>query len=73
MLTKISAHFIHFIWHFFLVISELKTLEWWMSRSILDHLLLFLISRLNKACFPLVINFQINYPIGIIDIPFLSF
>ena len=35
--------------------------------------LFFIISRLNKACFPLVINLQINYLIGIKDIPFLSF
>ena len=37
---------------------ELKTLEWWISRSMLD-LLFFLISRLNYACSPLVNNLQI--------------
>ena len=35
--------------------------------------LFFLISRLNNACSPLVINLQINLAIGIKDIPFLSF
>jgi len=39
--------------------SELKTLEWWISGLMLDPLF-FLISRLNKACSPLVINLQIN-------------
>ena len=39
--------------------TELKTLEWWTSRSMLD-LLFFLISRLNNACSPHVINLQIN-------------
>ena len=43
---------------------ELKTLEWCISRLILD-LHFFLISRLNDACFPLVINLQINLHIGI--------
>jgi len=38
---------------------ELKTLEWWISKSMLD-LLFFLISRLNNACSPLVINLQLN-------------
>ena len=38
---------------------EMKTSEWWISRSMLD-LLFFLISRLNNACYPLVINLQIN-------------
>ena len=35
--------------------------------------LFFLISRLNIACSPLIFNLQINYPIRIKDIPFLSF
>ena len=39
--------------------AELKTLEWRISLSMLD-LLFFLISRLNYACSPLVINLQIN-------------
>ena len=51
--------------------TELKTLEWWISRSML-LLLFFLISRLNNACSPLFLNLQIKYPIGIIDIPFSS-
>ena len=52
--------------------SELKTLEWWISRSMLD-LLYFLISRLNNACSPIAFNLQIKLPIGIKDIPFQSF
>ena len=36
-------------------------------------LLFFKISRLNNACSPLVYNPQINQPIGIKDISFLSF
>ena len=32
--------------------------------------LFFLISRLRIACYPLVINLQINLLIGIKDIPF---
>ena len=51
------------------VISELKTLEWWISRLMLNPLF-FLISRLNIACFPHEFNLQINYPIRIKDIPF---
>ena len=35
--------------------SELKTSEWWISKSVLD-LLFFLISRLNNAYSPFVIN-----------------
>ena len=37
---------------------ELKTLVWWILRLMLD-LLFFLISRLNNACFPVVINLKI--------------
>ena len=48
---------------------ELKTLECWISISMLD-LLFFLISRLNYACSPLVNNLQIILLIGIKDIPF---
>ena len=39
--------------------TEPKTLEWWISRLMLD-LLFFLISRLNNTCSALVINLQIN-------------
>ena len=51
-------------YRFFLILTEartleLKTLEWWISRSMLG-LLFFLISRLNNACSPLVINLQIK-------------
>ena len=61
-------------YRFFLILTEartleLKTLEWWISRSMLG-LLFFLISRLNNAWSPLVINLQINQSIGIKDIPF---
>ena len=38
---------------------ELGTLEWWISGLMLDPLF-FLISRLNIACSPLVINLHIN-------------
>ena len=38
---------------------ELGTFEWWISGLRLDPLFL-LISRLNNACSPLVINLQIN-------------
>ena len=38
---------------------ELKTLEWWISRLMLD-LLFFLIFRLNIACSPHEFNLQIN-------------
>ena len=41
------------------ILPEPKTLEWWISRLMLD-LLFFLISRLNKACSLLVINLQTN-------------
>ena len=51
---------------------ELGTFKWWLSGLRLDPLF-FLISRLNYACSPLIINLQINYPIGIKDILFLSF
>ena len=44
------------------------TFEWWISGLMFDPLF-FLISRLNNACSPIVINLQIN-PIGIKDIPF---
>ena len=39
--------------------SELGTFEWWISGLRLNPLF-FLISRLNNACSPLVINLQIN-------------
>ena len=39
--------------------SELGTFEWWISGLKLDPLF-FVISRLNNACSPLVINLQIN-------------
>ena len=38
---------------------ELGTFEWWISGLMHDPLF-FLISRLNNACSPLVINLQIN-------------
>ena len=41
--------------------AELKTLEWRISLSMLD-LRFFLISRLNYACSPLVINLQVRGP-----------
>ena len=49
--------------------SELKTLEWWIQRTMLD-LLFFIIARLNIACSPHGINLRINYQIRIRDIPF---
>ena len=49
--------------------SELGTFEWWISGLMLDPLF-FLILRLDNACSPLVLNLQINLPIGIKDIPF---
>ena len=52
-----------------ITLPELETFEWWISGLMLDPLF-FLISRLNNACSPLVINLQINYPIGIKDTPF---
>jgi len=51
------------------ILSELVTLEWWITGLMLDQLF-FLISRLNIACSPLYINLQINLPIGIRNIPF---
>ena len=42
-----------------LFLKEMRTFEWCISWLILD-LLFFLISRLNNACSPLVINLQIN-------------
>ena len=51
------------------ILSELKTLEWWMSGLMLNPLF-FLISRLNMACFPHEFNLQISRQIGIKDIPF---
>ena len=53
-------------------LPELKTLEWWISGLMLNPLF-FLISRLNNACYPLILNLQINYSIRIKDIPFKSF
>ena len=52
-----------------ITLTELKTLEWWISGLMLNPLI-FLISRLNIACSPLIFNLQINYPIRIKDIPF---
>ena len=52
--------------------SELGTLEWWISGLMLDPLF-FLISRLNMACSPIVINLQINEQIGILGYPILKF
>ena len=49
--------------------TELGTLEWWISELKLNPLF-FLISRLDNPCSPLVINLQINAPIGIKDISF---
>ena len=43
------------------VYSELKTLEWWISGLMLGPLF-FLISRLNNACSPLVINLLFTIP-----------
>jgi len=37
----------------------IKAFEWWISGLMLDPLF-FLISRLNNACSPLVINLKIN-------------
>ena len=39
--------------------SELGTFEWWISGLILDPIFI-LISRINNACSPHVINLQIN-------------
>ena len=44
---------------FMVCYTELGTLEWWISGLMLDPLF-FLISRLNMACSPLVINLQIS-------------
>ena len=52
-----------------ITLTELKTLECWISGLVLNPLF-FLISRLNIACSPLIFNLQINYPIRIKDIPF---
>ena len=49
--------------------SELGTFKRCISGLMLDPLF-FLISRLNNACSPIVINLHINKPIGIKDIPF---
>ena len=43
----------------FVKTPELGTFEWWISGLMLDPLF-FLISRLNNACSPHVINLQIN-------------
>ena len=51
---------------------ELGTFEWWILGLMLDPLF-FLISRLNNACFPFIINLKINKPTGIKDIIILSF
>jgi len=40
-------------------LSELGTLEWWISGLMLDPFF-FLISRLNIACCPYEFNLQIN-------------
>ena len=45
------------------------TFEWWISGLML-HPHFFLISRIDNACSPLVINLQTNLPIRIKDIPF---
>jgi len=37
--------------------TELGTFEWWISGLMLDPLF-FLLSRLNNACYSLVINLQ---------------
>jgi len=44
------------------ITAELGTFEWWISGLRLDPLF-FLISRLNNACSPLVINLHIDKPI----------
>ena len=41
------------------IASELATFEWWISGLMLDPLF-FLISRLNSACSPFIINLKIN-------------
>ena len=43
---------------------------WMVDTGLMLDPLFSLISRLYNACFPLVINLQINLPIGIKDIPF---
>ena len=43
---------------------------WMVDTGLMLDLLFFLISRLDNACFLLVINLQINSPIGMKDIPF---
>ena len=61
--NKTSAFFVYFcsIYDSFLLvyIPDLGTFECWISGFMLDPLF-FLISRLNNACYPLVINLQIN-------------
>ena len=47
------------IWVLIINLTELKTLEWWISVLMLNPLF-FLISRLNIACFPHELNLQIN-------------
>ena len=50
-------------------LSELKTLEWWISGLMLNPNF-FLISRLNMACSPHEFNLQKSQQIGIKDITF---
>ena len=45
---------INWRWIFFILRSELKTLEWWKSGLMLNPLF-FLISRLNIACSPFIL------------------
>ena len=47
------------VFHAVEVNPETGNFEWWTSGLMLDPLF-FLISRLNKACSPHVINLQIN-------------
>ena len=51
------------------VMTELKTLEWWISGLMLNPNL-FLISRLYMACSPHEFNLQKSQQIGIKDITF---
>ena len=60
--TKVSSWFVIRAGNFWMVDIRIKT---WSTR--------FLNLELNKACSPLVIILQINWPIGIKDIPFSSF
>ena len=57
------------VFHAVEVNPETGSFEWWTSGIMLDPLF-FLISRLNMACSPHVINLQINKPISIKDLPF---